>query len=181
MPRQRATALPRSSRARSMLRSSIRRLISRRSRPDFPELGDTKPFAEGIPFAVGRERRLGGAHRDTLVDSRAITGARWAGFAIPPTKQQAVDILVKRREEVRRDSADAYDYLVAKLKLFGLDGEVSDAVYDKMADGLAEIGLSSRLIRQVGDRLMAVCQGGAVYGDGQQVVGVRSARRWRRR
>jgi hypothetical protein len=27
------------------------------------------------------------------------------------------------------------------LKLFGLEGDVSDAVYGKMADGLAEIGL----------------------------------------
>ena len=34
----------------------------------------------------------------------------------------------------------AYDYQVAKLKLFGLDGDVSDKTYEKMAEGLVEIG-----------------------------------------
>ena len=29
---------------------------------------------------------------------------------------------------------------MTKLKLYGLDGDVSDKVYDKMAEGLDEIG-----------------------------------------
>jgi hypothetical protein len=36
-------------------------------------------------------------------------------------------------------TAEAYDYQVAKLKLFGLDGDVSDRTYEKMAEGLVEI------------------------------------------
>jgi hypothetical protein len=39
----------------------------------------------------------------------------------------------------RKDVEDAYDYQVAKLKLFGLDGDVSDKTYEKMAEGLVEI------------------------------------------
>ena len=58
----------------------------------------------------------------------------------PAHRQQAIDILVKRAKQDPKDSAQAYDYLVAKLKLFGTDGDVSDATFAKMADGLAEIG-----------------------------------------
>jgi NitT/TauT family transport system substrate-binding protein len=106
------------------------------------DLGDTKPYAEGIPFTVwGANDAWAAAHRDVLVAfardyKRAV---RW--LYDPVNKQQAVDILVKRAKQDPKDSAEAYDYLVGKLKLFGLDGDVSDAVYDKMADGLAEIGL----------------------------------------
>ncbi len=70
----------------------------------------------------------------------------------PANKQHAVDILVKRAKQDPKDSAEAYDYLVAKLKLFGLDGDVSDAVYERMAAGLAEIGSDqAALSREIGD------------------------------
>jgi NitT/TauT family transport system substrate-binding protein len=105
-------------------------------------LGDTKPFAEGIPFTVwGANDGWAAANRDTLVAfaRNYKRGVRW--LYDPANKQQAVDILVRRAKQDPKDSAEAYEYLVAKLKLFGLDGDVSDAVYEKMADGLAEIGL----------------------------------------
>ena len=47
---------------------------------------------------------------------------------------------MKHAHQEPEDSEKAYDYLVAKLKLFGRDGDVPDAVYEKMAEGLAEIG-----------------------------------------
>lgn len=104
-------------------------------------LGDTKPYAEGIPFTVwGANTGWAAQHRDTLVAfarnyRRAV---RW--LYDPANRQQAIDILVKHAAQNPKDSAEAYDYLVAKLKLFGSDGDVSDAVYQKMAEGLAEIG-----------------------------------------
>ena len=48
------------------------------------------------------------------------------------------------RQAESEDSADAYDFYLTKLKLFGIDGDVSDAVYEKMADGLADIGIMKK-------------------------------------
>jgi hypothetical protein len=52
-----------------------------------------------------------------------------------------VDILVRYAKQYPQECADAFDFYVTKLKLFGGDGDVSDAVYEKMADGLADIGI----------------------------------------
>jgi len=64
-------------------------------------------------------------------------GVRW--LYDPANKEQAIDILMKYAKQGRKDVEDAYDYQVAKLKLFGLDGDVSDKTYEKMAEGLVEI------------------------------------------
>jgi NitT/TauT family transport system substrate-binding protein len=108
----------------------------------FTNLGDTKPYAEGVPFTVwGANSAWAAQHRDALMAfARDYTRAvRW--LYDPTNRDQAIDILVKHGSQDRKDSADAYDYLVAKLKLFGLDGDVSDQAYEKMAEGLAEIGI----------------------------------------
>lgn len=104
-------------------------------------LGDTKPYAEGIPFTVwGANSAWAAAHRDALVAFARDYKRGVAWLYDPSHRQQAIDILVKRAKQDPKDSAEAYDYLVAKLKLFGPDGDVSDATYAKMAAGLAEIG-----------------------------------------
>ncbi len=108
----------------------------------FTNLGDTKPYAEGIPFTVW------GANSNWAVANRAALTAFARDYARavrwlydPANREQAIDILVKHAQQDRKDSGEAYDYLVTKLKLFGLDGDVSDQTYEKMADGLAEIGI----------------------------------------
>lgn len=104
-------------------------------------LGDTKPYAEGIPFTVwGANMTWAAAHRDALVTFARDYQRGVAWLYDPAHKQQAIDILVKRAHQKPEDSEKAYDYLVAKLKLFGRNGDVPDAVYAKMAEGLAEIG-----------------------------------------
>ncbi len=65
-------------------------------------------------------------------------GVRW--LYDPANRQQAIDILLKYARQDRKDLDEAYEYQVAKLKLYGLDGDVSDKAYEKMAEGLAEIG-----------------------------------------
>jgi NitT/TauT family transport system substrate-binding protein len=105
-------------------------------------LGDTKPYAEGIPFTVwGANDAWAAAHRDTLVAFARDYKRAVVWLYEPANRRQAIDILVRRAKQDPKDSAEAYDYLIAKLKLFGRDGDVTDAIYDKMADGLAEIGL----------------------------------------
>ena len=95
-----------------------------------------------MPFTVwGANSAWAAEHRETLTAfardyKRAV---RW--LYDPANKDQAIDILVKHAQQDRKDSSEAYDYLVAKLKLFGLDGDVSDETYGKMANGLAEIGI----------------------------------------
>ena len=104
-------------------------------------LGDTKPHAEGIPFTVwGANMTWGAAHRDALFTFARDYQRGVAWLYDPAHKQQAINILVKRAHQKPEDSEKAYDYLVAKLKLFGRNGDVPDAVYAKMAEGLAEIG-----------------------------------------
>jgi NitT/TauT family transport system substrate-binding protein len=108
----------------------------------FTNLGDTKPYAEGIPFTVwGTNSAWAAQNRDALTAFARdyVRAVRW--LYDPANKEQAVDILVKRAQQNRQDSADAYDYLVTKLKLFGLDGDISDQTFEKMAEGLAEIGI----------------------------------------
>jgi NitT/TauT family transport system substrate-binding protein len=105
------------------------------------DLGDTKPYAEGIPFTVwGANTAWAAAHRDTLVTFVRDYRRAVVWLYDPAHRQQAIDILVKRAHQKPEDSAKAYDYLIAKLKLFGSNGDVPDSVYAKMADGLAEIG-----------------------------------------
>lgn len=104
-------------------------------------LGDTKPYAEGIPFTVwGANTAWAAAHRDALVAFARDYKRGVAWLYDPAHKQQAIDILVRQAHQKPEDSEKAYDYLIAKLQLFGRDGDVSDAVYAKMAEGLAEIG-----------------------------------------
>ena len=104
-------------------------------------LGDTKPYAEGIPFTVwGANSAWAAVHRDALTAFARDYKRGVAWLYDPAHRQQAIEILVKHAKQDPEDSAQAYDYLVAKLKLFGRDGDVSDATFAKMADGLAEIG-----------------------------------------
>jgi NitT/TauT family transport system substrate-binding protein len=105
------------------------------------DLGDTKPYAEGIPFTVwGANNAWAAAHRDTLVTFVRDYRRAVVWLYDPAHRQQAIDVLVKRAHQKPEDSAKAYDYLIAKLKLFGSNGDVPGSVYAKMADGLAEIG-----------------------------------------
>jgi NitT/TauT family transport system substrate-binding protein len=104
-------------------------------------LGDTKRYAEGIPFTVwGANTAWAAQHRDALVAFARDYKRAVAWLDDPVNRRQAIDILVKHARQDPKDSAQAYDYLITKLKLFGPDGDVTDAVYDKMAEGLAEIG-----------------------------------------
>jgi NitT/TauT family transport system substrate-binding protein len=106
----------------------------------FSNLGDTKPYAEDIPFTVWAanmpwaEKNRGAL---TAFARNYRRGVRW--LYDPANKEQAIDILMKYAKQGRKDVEDAYDYQVAKLKLFGLDGDVSDKTYEKMAEGLVEI------------------------------------------
>jgi NitT/TauT family transport system substrate-binding protein len=106
----------------------------------FSNLGDTKPYAEDIPFTVwAANMPWAEKNQDALTAfTRSYRrGVRW--LYDPANKEQAIDILMKYAKQARKDVEEAYDYQVAKLKLFGLDGDVSDRTYEKMAEGLAEI------------------------------------------
>ena len=107
----------------------------------FSNLGDTKPYAEDIPFTVwAANMPWAEKNKDALTAfARSYKrGVRW--LYDPANKQPAIDILMKYAKLARKDVEEAYDYQVAKLKLFGLDGDVSDKTYAKMAQGLVEIG-----------------------------------------
>ena len=107
----------------------------------YSNLGETAPHVKGIPFTVWA------ANSDWAAKNRgALTaftrsykrGVEW--LYDPANKQAAIDIMVKYAKHDPQDTALAYDYLITKLKLFGLDGNVQDAAYEKMAEGLVELG-----------------------------------------
>lgn len=104
-------------------------------------LGDTKPYADGIPFTVwGANTNWAASHRDALVAFARDYRRAVAWLYDPANKERAVDILVKYAHQKPDVSSQAYDYLIQKLKLLSADGDVSDAAYAKMVDGLATIG-----------------------------------------
>jgi len=107
----------------------------------FSNLGDTKPYAEDIPFTVWAANMPWAEKNRAALTAFAKNykrGVRW--LYDPANKQQAIDILLKFARQDRKDIEEAYDYQVAKLRLYGLDGDVSDKTYAKMAEGLSEIG-----------------------------------------
>jgi len=107
---------------------------------EFSNLGDTKPYAEDIPFTVWAANMPWAEKNQDALTAFARSyrrGVRW--LYDPANKEQAIDILMKYAKQARKDVEEAYDYQVAKLKLFGLDGDVSDRTYEKMAEGLVEI------------------------------------------
>ena len=104
-------------------------------------LGDTKPYAEDIPFTVWAANMPWAEKNRNALTAFARNyrrGVRWLYDGA--NKEQAIDILMKYARQARKDLEEAYDYQVTKLKLYGLDGDVSDKTYEKMAEGLVEIG-----------------------------------------
>jgi NitT/TauT family transport system substrate-binding protein len=107
----------------------------------FTNLGDIDPYIKDVPFTVWAVNTDWAAkNRDVLVAfaRNYKRGVRW--LYDPANKSAAIDILVKHAKQDRNDTMQAYDYLVTRLKLFSLDGAVSDKAYAKMAAGLIDLG-----------------------------------------
>jgi ABC-type nitrate/sulfonate/bicarbonate transport system substrate-binding protein len=107
----------------------------------FSNLGDIEPHIKDVPFTVWAvNTEWATKNRAALIAfARSYKRAvRW--LYDPANKAAAVDILVKHAKQDRKETSEAYDYLVARLKLFGVDGGVSDAAYEKMAGGLIDLG-----------------------------------------
>jgi NitT/TauT family transport system substrate-binding protein len=107
----------------------------------FSNLGDIEPHSKGVPFTVWAANTEWAAKNRAALIAFARSyqrGVRW--LYDPANKDAAVDILVKHAKQDRKDTIEAYDYLVARLKLFGVDGGVPDAAYEKMAEGLIGLG-----------------------------------------
>jgi len=104
-------------------------------------LGDTKPYAQGVPFTVwGVNTKWAASHRDALIAFTRDYTRAVAWLYDPANKDRAIDILVKYAHQKPDVSRKAYEYLIHKLKLLGTDGDVSDAAYAEMVKGLAAIG-----------------------------------------
>ena len=48
--------------------------------------------------------------------------------------------MLKYARQSQKDAADSYDYYFSTLKGFSRDGLLSDKVYQKMTEGLIELG-----------------------------------------
>ena len=106
----------------------------------FTYLGDIEPHLKEFPFTVWAVNTDWAAkNRPTLLAYVKSYGRAVRWLYDPNNKDKAVDILVKYSRQDRKDSADTYDYFVTKLRAFSPDGLISDATYQKMAEGLISI------------------------------------------
>src|SRR5262249_25940832 len=98
-------------------------------------------FSKDIPFTVWAANAEWAAKNRAVLTAFARNYRRAVAWLYDPAnKQAAVDILVRHGKQDREDSVKAYEYLIEGLKLFGLDGGVSDSAYEKMAEGLIDLG-----------------------------------------
>jgi NitT/TauT family transport system substrate-binding protein len=107
----------------------------------FSNLGDIEPHSKNIPFTVWAANTQWAAKNRAALIAFAKSykrGVRW--LYDPGNKDAAVDIMVKHAKQDRNDTIQAYDYLIARLKLFGPDGGITDAAYERMAEGLIDLG-----------------------------------------
>jgi ABC-type nitrate/sulfonate/bicarbonate transport system substrate-binding protein len=107
----------------------------------FTNLGETAPHVKDIPFTVWAANSEWAAKNRGALTAFARNYKRAVEWLYnPANRQAAIDINVKYARHDPKDTAQAYDYLIGNLKLFGIDGNVSDAAYEKMAEGLAVLG-----------------------------------------
>jgi NitT/TauT family transport system substrate-binding protein len=107
----------------------------------FSNLGDIEPYSKNIPFTVWAANTEWAAKNRAALIAFAKSykrGVRW--LYDPANEDAAVDIMVKHAKQDRNDTIQAYDYLISRLKLFGVDGGVPDAAYERMAEGLIDLG-----------------------------------------
>jgi hypothetical protein len=55
-------------------------------------------------------------------------------------KEKAVQVLLKYARQSQKDAADSYDYYFSTLRGFSRDGLLSETAYQKMTEGLIELG-----------------------------------------
>jgi NitT/TauT family transport system substrate-binding protein len=107
----------------------------------FSNLGDVEPHSKNVPFTVWAANMDWAAKNRAALVAFAKSYRRSVGWLYDAAnKNAAVDILVKHAKQDRNDSIQAYDYLIAKLRLFGRDGDIPGAAYARMADGLVDLG-----------------------------------------
>jgi NitT/TauT family transport system substrate-binding protein len=113
----------------------------------FTDLGEIRTYLNDFPFtmwAVNTDWAL--RNKPALLDFTTVymQGVRWLYDAA--NRESAVDILLKYARQSRQDAARSYDYYFSKLHGFSRDALLSDSAYQKMTEGMLELGdLSSPL------------------------------------
>ncbi len=107
----------------------------------FTNLGDIQPYIGDFPFTVWAVNESWAAQNRKAVVAFIKTYTRAVQWLYEPAnKAKAVEILVKYAPQDKGDAEQSFDYLLTKLQQFVVDGSLSDATFDKMAKGLAEMG-----------------------------------------
>jgi NitT/TauT family transport system substrate-binding protein len=107
----------------------------------FSNLGEIRTYLNDFPFTVWAVNTDWAAkNTPALIDFARIylEGVRWLYDA--SNKNRAVEILLKYARQNQKDAADSYDYYFSTLRGFSRDGLLSDKAYQKMTEGLIELG-----------------------------------------
>jgi NitT/TauT family transport system substrate-binding protein len=107
----------------------------------FTNLGEIRTYLNDCPFtvwAVNTDWAL--RNKPGLIDFAKIylDAVRWLYDA--GNKEKAVQVLLKYARQSQKDAADSYDYYFSTLRGFSRDGLLSEKAYQKMTEGLIELG-----------------------------------------
>jgi NitT/TauT family transport system substrate-binding protein len=107
----------------------------------FTDLGEIRTYLNDFPFtvwAVNTDWAL--RNKPALLDFTTVymQGVRW--LYDTANRDMAVDILLKYARQSRNDAARSYDYYFNTLHGFSRDALLTDSAYQKMTEGMMELG-----------------------------------------
>jgi ABC-type nitrate/sulfonate/bicarbonate transport system substrate-binding protein len=107
----------------------------------FTNLGEIRTYLNDFPFtvwAVNTDWAL--RNKPGLIDFAKVylDAVHWLYDA--GNKEKAVQVLLKYARQSQKDAADSYDYYFSTLRGFSRDGLLSEKAYQKMTEGLIDLG-----------------------------------------
>jgi NitT/TauT family transport system substrate-binding protein len=107
----------------------------------FSAVGEISAHVKDFPFTVWAVNTVWAEKNRTAVSTFVKSYQRSVAWLYDPANEErAILILMKHAKIDRNDAKNSYDYLINKLRAFSPTGEISAQAYDKMKQGLIELG-----------------------------------------
>ena len=104
-------------------------------------VGEISAHVKDFPFTVWAVNTVWAEKNRAAVAAFAKSYQRSVAWLYEPAnEEQAISILMKHAKIDRNDAKSSYDYLITKLHAFSRTGEISAKTYEKMKQGLLELG-----------------------------------------
>jgi len=104
-------------------------------------VGEISAYVKDFPFTVWAVNTSWADKNTDAVATFAKSYQRSIAWLYDPAnEEQAISILMKHAKIDRNDAKSSYDYLITKLHAFSRTGEISEQMFEKMKQGLIELG-----------------------------------------